>query len=33
MKAAVLHETRQALRIEDLEMPEVHDEDVLIRVA
>lgn len=33
MKAAVLYEARQPLRIEDLDMPAVHDEDVLIRVA
>ena len=33
MKAAVLYEVRQPLKIEDLEMPEVHDEDVLIKVA
>ena len=33
MKAAVLHEARQPLRIEELEMPEVGDEDVLIKVA
>ena len=29
MKAAVLYEVRQPLRIEDLEMPDVHDDDVL----
>ena len=33
MKAAVLHEARQPLRIEDLELPDVGDEDVLIKVA
>jgi S-(hydroxymethyl)glutathione dehydrogenase/alcohol dehydrogenase len=33
MKAAVLYEARQPLRIEDLEMPQVGDEDVLIKVA
>ncbi len=33
MKAAVLYQARAPLRIEDLEMPEVHEEDVLIRVA
>ena len=33
MKAAVLHEARQPLRIEELEMPDVGDEDVLIKVA
>ncbi len=33
MKAAVLYEARQPLKIEDLEMPDVHDEDVLIKVA
>ena len=33
MKAAVLHEARQPLQIEELEMPEVGDEDVLIKVA
>ena len=33
MKAAVLFEARQPLRIEELEMPEVGDEDVLIKVA
>ena len=33
MKAAVLYEPRQPLKIEELEMPEVHDEDVLIKVA
>lgn len=33
MKAAVLYKARQSLRIEELEMPEVHDEAVLIRVA
>ena len=33
MKAAVLYEVRQPLKIEELEMPEVHDEDVLIKVA
>jgi S-(hydroxymethyl)glutathione dehydrogenase/alcohol dehydrogenase len=33
MKAAVLYEARQPLRIEDLEMPQVDQEDVLIRVA
>ena len=33
MKAAVLYEARQPLKIEELEMPEVNDEDVLIKVA
>jgi len=33
MKAAVLREVRQPLSIEELEMPEVGDEDVLIKVA
>jgi S-(hydroxymethyl)glutathione dehydrogenase/alcohol dehydrogenase len=33
MKAAVLYEVRQLLRIEELEVPEVSDEDVLIKVA
>ena len=33
MKAAVLYEVRQPLRIEELDMPEVGDEDVLIKVA
>jgi D-arabinose 1-dehydrogenase-like Zn-dependent alcohol dehydrogenase len=33
MKAAVLYAARQALKIEDLEMPQVHDEDVLIKVT
>src|ERR1700745_385981 len=33
MKAAVLHEARQPLQIEELEMPEVGDEDILIKVA
>ena len=33
MKAAVLYEVRQPLKIEDLEIPEVRDEDVLIKVA
>jgi S-(hydroxymethyl)glutathione dehydrogenase/alcohol dehydrogenase len=33
MKAAVLYEARRPLKIEELEMPEVHDEDVLIKVA
>lgn len=33
MKAAILYQAREPLRIEDLEMPEVHEEDVLIRVA
>ena len=33
MKAAVLLEARQPLRIEELEMPDVDDEDVLIKVA
>src|SRR5947208_16883725 len=31
MKAAVFYEVRQPLRIEELEMPEVNDEDVLIK--
>jgi S-(hydroxymethyl)glutathione dehydrogenase/alcohol dehydrogenase len=33
MKAAVLYEARQPLKIEDLETPAVHDEDVLIKVV
>jgi S-(hydroxymethyl)glutathione dehydrogenase/alcohol dehydrogenase len=33
MKAAVLYEARQPLKIEELEMPWVGDEDVLIKVA
>lgn len=33
MKAAVLYEARQPLKIEDLEMPDVSEEDVLIKVA
>jgi S-(hydroxymethyl)glutathione dehydrogenase/alcohol dehydrogenase len=33
MKAAILYKARQALGIEELEMPEVRDEDVLIRVV
>ena len=33
MKAAVLYEARQPLRIEDLELPNVDDEDILIKVA
>jgi D-arabinose 1-dehydrogenase-like Zn-dependent alcohol dehydrogenase len=33
MKAAVLHEARQPLKIEELEMPVVDDEDVLIKVV
>src|SRR5215813_2581936 len=33
MKAAVLHEARQPLQIEELEIPHVGDEDVLIKVA
>ena len=33
MKAAVLYEARQPLKIEELEMPEVNDDDVLIKVA
>jgi S-(hydroxymethyl)glutathione dehydrogenase/alcohol dehydrogenase len=33
MKAAVLYEARQPLKIEDLAMPQVGDEDVLIKVA
>lgn len=32
MKAAVLYEARQPLRLEDLEPPAVHHDDVLIRV-
>jgi D-arabinose 1-dehydrogenase-like Zn-dependent alcohol dehydrogenase len=31
MKAAVLYEVRQPLRIEELEMPDVNDDDVLIK--
>ena len=33
MKAAVLYEIRQPLKIEELEMPQVSDEDILIKVA
>jgi len=33
MKAAVLYEARQPLKIEELQMPDVGDEDVLIKVA
>jgi S-(hydroxymethyl)glutathione dehydrogenase/alcohol dehydrogenase len=33
MKAAVLYEARQPLRIEELRMPEMGEEDVLIKVA
>jgi S-(hydroxymethyl)glutathione dehydrogenase / alcohol dehydrogenase len=33
MKAAVFYEVRQPLRIEEIEMPEVSDEDVLIKIA
>src|SRR5919106_969558 len=33
MKAAVLYEARQPLKIEDLHIPDVADEDVLIKVA
>ena len=33
MKAAVLYEARQPLKVEELQMPEVGDEDVLIKVA
>src|SRR3990172_1192897 len=33
MKAAVLYEVRQPLRIEEIEIPEVSDEDVLIKLA
>jgi S-(hydroxymethyl)glutathione dehydrogenase/alcohol dehydrogenase len=33
MKAAVLYQVRQPLRIEELQMPDVQDEDVLIKVA
>ncbi len=33
MKAAVLYEARQPLRLEELTMPDVQDEDVLIKVA
>ena len=33
MKAAVLYEVRQPLKIEDLHMPDVGDDDVLIKVA
>lgn len=32
MKAAVLYQARQPLKTEELEMPEVGDDDVLIRV-
>jgi S-(hydroxymethyl)glutathione dehydrogenase/alcohol dehydrogenase len=33
MKAAVLYEARQPLKTEEIEMPEVSDDDVLIKVA
>ena len=33
MKAAVLYEARQPLKIEELKMGDVDDEDVLIKVA
>ena len=33
MKAAILYQARQPLRIEDVEMPEVGGDDVLIKVA
>ena len=33
MKAAVLHEARQPLQLEELEMPNVGDEDLLIKVT
>ena len=33
MKAAILYQARQPLRIEELEMPEVGGDDVLIKVA
>jgi S-(hydroxymethyl)glutathione dehydrogenase/alcohol dehydrogenase len=33
MKAAILYEARRPLEIEELEMPQVGDEDVLIKVA
>ena len=33
MKAALLYEARQPLKIEELEMPDVAEEDVLIKVA
>ncbi len=33
MKAAVLYEARQPLKIEELKMPDVDEEDVLIKVA
>src|SRR5512146_2903980 len=33
MKAAVLYKARQPLRIEDLELPNVDDEDILIKVV
>jgi S-(hydroxymethyl)glutathione dehydrogenase/alcohol dehydrogenase len=33
MKAAVLYEARQPLKVEELEMPLVGDEDILIKVA
>ena len=33
MKAAVLYEARQPLRFEELQMPDVHEDDVLIKVA
>ena len=33
MKAAVLYEVRQPLKIEELEIPQVSDEDILIKVA
>jgi len=33
MKAAVIYEARQPLRIEDLEVPTITDEEVLISIA
>jgi D-arabinose 1-dehydrogenase-like Zn-dependent alcohol dehydrogenase len=33
MKAAVLYEVRQPLKIEELEIPQVSDDDILIKVA
>ncbi|MGH7783747.1 MAG: alcohol dehydrogenase catalytic domain-containing protein, partial [Candidatus Binatia bacterium] len=33
MKAAVLYEARQPLKIEELEMPQLGDQDILIKVA
>ena len=32
MKAAVLHDFKQPLAIEEVERPKLHDDDVLIKV-